>query len=197
MRILAIISALECLRVVAILSAQRAPAPHITSSALLRVESHTHPTPLQTKPKRRTRVLEGAVLGFVVGVTLTVVVTRSGGSTAPCNRSANQDALSSTECLALAAGGGLAGAGLGAFIGSRIRVSAIQVVPPSRFRADGARWTHVLAAVPIGAPSNKRMEPPGAIVFMEAERSCPGGHEFTFNSGVRSGRVARGSCAIR
>ena len=46
-------------------------------------------------------------------------------------------------------------------------------------------------------PSNKRMEPSGAIVLKEARRLCPGGHEPTFNSGARGAGVARGSCAVR
>ena len=62
------------------------------------------------------------MVGFIVGAAVTVVVTHSGGSTAPCNRSANQDALRSGECVALALVGGVVGAGLGALIGSRIRV---------------------------------------------------------------------------
>jgi len=49
----------------------------------------------------------------------------------------------------------------------------------------------------MNGPPNKRMEPTGAIVLEEARRLCPGGHELTFNSGVRGARVARGSCAIR
>jgi hypothetical protein len=49
----------------------------------------------------------------------------------------------------------------------------------------------------MGQPPNKRMEPSGAIVSKEAECLCSGGHELTFNSGVRGARVARGSCAIR
>jgi hypothetical protein len=48
-----------------------------------------------------------------------------------------------------------------------------------------------------GTPSNKRMEPSGAIVLKEAGRLCPAGHELTFNSGARGARVARGSCASR
>ena len=44
---------------------------------------------------------------------------------------------------------------------------------------------------------NKRMEPSGAIVFKEAWRLSPGGHELTFNCMARGARVAHGSCAIR
>jgi hypothetical protein len=49
----------------------------------------------------------------------------------------------------------------------------------------------------VTRPPDKRMEPPGAIVLKEAGRLCPGGQSFTFSCGVRRGRVARGSCAIR
>jgi len=44
---------------------------------------------------------------------------------------------------------------------------------------------------------NKRMEPPGGIVLVEAGRLCPGVQLFTFNRGARGARVARGSCASR
>jgi len=84
----------------------------------------------QAASKGRTRALEGAIIGFVVGAATTAIVTHAGGSTAPCDQSANQDALSSGECIGLAAAGGLLGAGLGALIGSRIRVSALQALPP-------------------------------------------------------------------
>lgn len=68
--------------------------------------------------------LTGAVIGAVVGGVTTAVILNSGGSTALCNRSENQDAMSSGECLALTAGGALVGAALGAFIGSRIHSDA-------------------------------------------------------------------------
>jgi plasmid stabilization system protein ParE len=44
---------------------------------------------------------------------------------------------------------------------------------------------------------NKRMEPPGAIVLKEAGRLCPAKRLFSFSTGARGARVARGSCAIR
>ena len=44
---------------------------------------------------------------------------------------------------------------------------------------------------------NKRMEPAGAIILVEAGRLCPGVQLFTFNRGARGARIARGSCAIR
>lgn len=65
--------------------------------------------------------LTGAIIGFVAGAAITALVVHSGGSNSLCNRSANQDALSSTECVALIGVGGVAGAGVGAFIGGRIR----------------------------------------------------------------------------
>jgi hypothetical protein len=55
----------------------------------------------------------------------------------------------------------------------------------------------VMVMAPSGTPSNKRMEPAGAIVWKEARRLCPGGHELSFNNGARGPRVARGSCASR
>ncbi len=100
---------------------------------------------------RRTRAREGAVAGFIVGATATVIVTRSGGSTAPCNRSANQDALSSSECVGLAVAGGLVGAGLGALIGSRIRVGMRQNASPPP-RLGGVPNRGFLLIVSIGAP---------------------------------------------
>src|SRR5262245_49556555 len=48
-----------------------------------------------------------------------------------------------------------------------------------------------------GLPPNKRMELVGALVLKEAGRLCAGGQLFTFTSGVRGARVARGSCAGR
>jgi prolipoprotein diacylglyceryltransferase len=80
---------------------------------------------------RRTRALEGAVVGFAIGATATYLLTRSSGSTSLCNSSDNQDAMNSRECLGLAVAGGLVGAGVGALVGSRIHVSALQTLPPS------------------------------------------------------------------
>jgi hypothetical protein len=152
MRTFIMVLALTSLPLRAGLSAQQAPVGlGLTSTAPL-----AHPQPGIAAPgaaaTRRTRALEGAIIGFVVGAAATVVVTRSGGSTAPCNRSANQDAMSSGECLALAAAGGLVGAGLGALIGSRVRVSARQVLPPPRPGAGAFHGRLVVAAVSIGAP---------------------------------------------
>lgn len=110
--------------------------------------------PPATVSGRRSRALEGAVVGFVVGATVTIMLTRSGGSTSLCNGSENQDALNSRECLGLAVAGGLAGAGLGALIGSRIRVSALQTLPPPH-HGPGHRGSRlVIAAVSIVAPSD-------------------------------------------
>ena len=62
----------------------------------------------------------GAGLGAVIGAGATYLILNSGGSTAPCDRSANQDAMNSGECLGLYTLGGLAGAGLGFLIGGMI-----------------------------------------------------------------------------
>jgi hypothetical protein len=157
MRTLVMVLTLAGLPLRAGLSAQQAPVGlGLASTAPL-----VRPQPWIAGPEaattRRTRALEGAIIGFVVGATVTVVATRSGGSTAPCNRSANQDALSSGECLALAAAGGLVGAGLGALIGHRIRVSALHVLPPRRFGAGAFQGQLVVAAVSIGAPPDQRL----------------------------------------
>jgi hypothetical protein len=82
----------------------------------------------------RTHRALGAGIGFVAGAGITYVVTSTGGSTSPCDRSANQDALSSTECLGLAAVGGVAGAGLGFLIGGLFRSERWRNVPLEQFR---------------------------------------------------------------
>lgn len=114
-----------------------------------------HPfTPSATTSAGRTRALEGAIIGFVVGAASTIILTRSGGSTAPCDSSANQDALSTGECVGLAVGGGLVGAGVGALIGSRVRVSALQALPPSPVGAGGFNGRLAVVAVSVATPLN-------------------------------------------
>ena len=105
----------------------------------------------QALHSRRTRAREGAVAGFIVGATVMIAVTRSGGSTAPCNRSANQDALSSGECVALAVAGGVVGAGLGALIGGRIRVGVREDASPLPLHLGGVHNRGFLIVVSIGA----------------------------------------------
>lgn len=80
----------------------------------------------------RSHKLLSAGIGFVVGVSSTYHLFHSGGSTGKCNQSANQDAIESRYCLGIYGLGGLAGAGLGAFIGSRIRTERWQGVPHGR-----------------------------------------------------------------
>lgn len=77
----------------------------------------------------RTHWLAGAGIGFVAGAGVTWLVTNAGGSTSLCDRSANQDALSSTECLGLAVLGGVVGGGVGAIIGHAIRSERWQDFP--------------------------------------------------------------------
>jgi hypothetical protein len=74
----------------------------------------------ETRPRSHWRT--GAIAGFVIGAGATYLVLHSGGSTATCDRERNQDAIGARECAAITVGGGLAGAGLGAIIGSQIRV---------------------------------------------------------------------------
>jgi hypothetical protein len=83
---------------------------------------------------RRSRWLLGAGLGLLVGAGATYAVLYSGGSTSMCNASANQDAMSSSECFGLTALGGVAGAGLGALLGSRFSSERWQDVPLTRLR---------------------------------------------------------------
>lgn len=82
----------------------------------------------------RSHKLLGAGIGFVVGVASTYHIFHSGGSTGKCNQSANQDAIDSSHCIGIYGLGGLAGAGLGAFIGSRIRGEHWQSVTHGRVR---------------------------------------------------------------
>lgn len=82
----------------------------------------------------RSHRLIGAGIGFLVGAGATYVVLNSGGSTASCDRGANQDAMSAGECLALTAAGGVAGAGLGVLVGSLIRSERWEEVPLDRLR---------------------------------------------------------------
>lgn len=69
-----------------------------------------------------SRARTGAVLGALVGIAGTYLVLHHGGSTSLCDASANQDAMGRRECLGLTVLGGLAGAGLGAWIGGRFQV---------------------------------------------------------------------------
>ena len=79
--------------------------------------------------------LTGAAIGFVVGGTVAYLALSSGGSTSTCDQSANQDAISVGECIALAtAVGGLPGFGLGALVGTFIRSERWQQVPLDRLR---------------------------------------------------------------
>lgn len=81
-------------------------------------------TRLELETRTRSHWRAGAITGFVLGAGATYLVLRSGGSTAPCDRAANQDAIGAKECAGLAVAGGLVGAVLGGLIGSQIRVGA-------------------------------------------------------------------------
>ncbi len=84
---------------------------------------------------RKSHWLAGAGIGFVVGAATAYVALSSGGSTSTCDQSANQDAVSTGECIALAAlVGGVPGAGLGAVAGLFIRSERWQDAPVDRLR---------------------------------------------------------------
>lgn len=153
MRVLVTILVAACLGGTPMVHAQQLsylPAPTEETASL------TLPpfTPPANEGASRTRALEGALVGFVVGTAATVIITRSGGSTAPCDSSANQDALSTGECIGIAAAGGLVGAGVGALIGSRIRVSALQALPPLPLGPAGMNGRLAVVAVSVVTPFN-------------------------------------------
>ncbi len=80
--------------------------------------------------------LAGAGVGFLVGAGVSFALLNTGGSNSLCDRSANQDAISSSECIGLAALGGIAGAGLGAVIGGLVRTERWQNVPLEHLRVN-------------------------------------------------------------
>lgn len=81
----------------------------------------------------RSHALTGAGIGFVVGAGATFAVLYGGGSTGLCNQSANQDAMTRRECLAVYAVGGMAGAGMGAVIGAQFKRFRVALTPlPTR-----------------------------------------------------------------
>jgi hypothetical protein len=82
----------------------------------------------------RSNWLAGAGVGLLVGAGATYLVLNSGGSTSLCDRASNQDAMSSGECLGATALGGVAGAGLGALVGSLIRSERWEDLPIERLR---------------------------------------------------------------
>lgn len=89
---------------------------------------------LEVRTGHRSHWLLGAGVGFVVGAGVTYAVLNTGGSTALCNRSANQDAIRAGECAGLTAGGAVVGAGLGALVGAFIKSDKWEDVSPERFR---------------------------------------------------------------
>jgi hypothetical protein len=91
-------------------------------------------TRIEISRGERSRWLAGAAAGFVSGAAGTYVALNRGGSTNPCDPSANQDAIGQGACLGLAAAGGLAGAGLGALVGSLFRSERWEDVPKDRWR---------------------------------------------------------------
>lgn len=84
---------------------------------------------LQISVGPRTHGRTGAMVGAVAGGVAAYLTFFTGGSTATCDRSANQDAASSGACLGILALGGLAGAGLGGLVGRFIRTERWHDVP--------------------------------------------------------------------
>ena len=76
---------------------------------------------LEVSRGSRTHRLVGFAAGFALGSGATYLVLYQGGSTSRCDRSANQDAMSSGECLGLTALGGVAMGVLGGVVGGFIR----------------------------------------------------------------------------
>ena len=91
-------------------------------------------TQLELSRGSRSHQYLGAGIGFVVGAGSAYHLFRSGGSTGRCNQSANQDAIELRYCLGIYGLGGLAVAGLGAFIGSRIHTERWQRVTHGQVR---------------------------------------------------------------
>jgi hypothetical protein len=89
---------------------------------------------LQVSRGTRAHRLAGAGVGFLVGGGVAAALLYTGGSTSPCDQSANQDAMSSGECIGLTALGGLAGAGLGAIVGGFFRSERWEDVPLEQLR---------------------------------------------------------------
>ena len=80
----------------------------------------------------RSHAILGAAVGFVLGAGTTYFVLNGGGSTSKCDRSANQDAMSSGECLGAYVLGGVVGAGVGAGLGALIRTERWESLPLER-----------------------------------------------------------------
>jgi len=73
-----------------------------------------------------------AASGVILGGVGTYALLHSGGSTSRCDRSSNQDAMSSRECAGLTVLGGLGGAGLGFLVSRLLRTERWISVPVGR-----------------------------------------------------------------
>lgn len=108
-------------------AAAAAPVSAQNAAAGLRaIDEASRPAPMATDlavraDGRASHVVAGGVAGFVIGAGATWIVLHRGGSTSLCDRAANQDAINARECAAITVLGGVAGAAIGALIGSRIR----------------------------------------------------------------------------
>lgn len=98
---------------------------------------------------RRSHTLAGAGVGFLVGGGTMFALLSGSGSTAPCDQSANQDAIGSGACLGLKALGAVAGAGLGALIGGLVRSDRWQEVSVEHLRVSVAPHTGIKVGLAI------------------------------------------------
>ena len=112
---------------------------------------------LELSRGRGSRWLLGGGIGLVVGGVGTYLVLNTGGSTALCDRSANQDAIASRECAGLTLLGGVAGAALGALVGGMFRSERWTDVPAARLTIVPERsGLRVGATVSIRLPAWRR-----------------------------------------
>lgn len=95
----------------------------------------------------------GAGAGFVVGGVATYVILNTGGSTAPCDQDANQDAMSTGECIGITALGALAGAGIGLLIGRAFRSDRLEAISRDGLRIGWSPATRTgIVRIAVPAP---------------------------------------------
>lgn len=119
----------------------QSPAPAAAVSATSEEAGTPGRPPVLPVSGSHRLVVGGA--GFLVGAGVTFLVLNHGGSTAPCDRSANQDAWSRGGCLGAYALGGIVGAGLGLMAARLLGADRRQAIPLEGLRLgiapDGSR----------------------------------------------------------
>jgi len=81
---------------------------------------------------RRSHWRTGAVVGALAGAGAALAVVLPGGSTAPCNQSANQDAIGTGACVGIVAGSGVVGGLIGALVGAQFHSERWSALPIGR-----------------------------------------------------------------